>query len=130
MVQCGWPHARVPALYGRTQTGCPLLVELDTDGRTRSGAEHPTRAARIKLDTTLTQFATGACIGGEYVPPRPLRGSHEIKFLIKRDGNPCRGPQTQHLSTNPPDLPCHGNGDDDFTYALFEDNIANFTGTR
>ena len=112
--------------------GVHYLVELYTDGRTYEVASRMADAqGRINLDTTLTRFETGACIGGDYVPPRPLRGDHMIKFLVKRDGNPVSGTrQALSRSANPPALPCHGNGDEDFTYSLFEDNVAKYTGTR
>jgi hypothetical protein len=112
--------------------GVHYLVELYADDH---AYEVTSRAAdpqgRISLDTTLTRFETGACIGGDYVPPRPLRGNHTIKFLLKRDGNPASGTRrTLSRSVEPPDLPCHGNGDEDFTYTLFEDNVAKYTGSR
>ena len=112
--------------------GVHYLVELNADGRTYEVTSRMADAqGRINLDTTLTRFETGACIGGDYVPPRPLRGDHTIKFLVKRDGNPVSGTrQTLSKSANPPALPCHGNGDEDFTYALYEDNVAKYTGTR
>jgi hypothetical protein len=132
-----WFNATGPVLTFRLaaaglKPGVHYLVELNVDNASDElESRTPDAHGTIKLDTTLTQFATGACIGGEYVPPRPLRGSHEIKFLIKRDGNPVSGTRRTHSnSLTPPDLPCHGNGDDNFTYALFEDNIARYTGTR
>jgi hypothetical protein len=108
------------------------LIELNVDDATY---ELTSRAAdargTITLDTTLTRFETGACIGGEYVAPRSLRGTHHVKFLVKRDGNPPSGTRRTHSSSiTPPDLPCHGNGDENFSYALFEDNVAQYTGTR
>lgn len=112
--------------------GVHYLIELNVDDASYElESRTPDAGGAIKLDTTLTQFATGACIGGEYLPPRPLRGSHEVKFLIKRDGNPVSGTRRTHsTSLAPPALPCHGNGDEDFTYALYEDNVARYTGTR
>jgi hypothetical protein len=132
-----WFNATGPALTFRLSTaglnpGVHYLIELNVDNASYElESRTPDARGTIKLDTTLTQFATAACIGGEYVPPRPLRGSHEIKFLIKRDGNPVSGTRRTHsTSVTPPALPCHGNGDENFAYALFEDNVARFTGTR
>ncbi len=132
-----WFDAAAPTFTFRfaatgLKPGTHYLIELFADN---SPYELTSRTAdaqgRINLDTTLTRFETGACIGGDYVAPRPLRGIHSIKFLLKRDGNPASGTRrTRSRSATTPDLPCHGNGDEDFTYALFEDNVAKYTGTR
>jgi len=130
-----WFDAAAPAFTFKLSAaglkpGVHYLIELYADNHTyevTSRAAYP--QGKIALDTTLTQFETGTCIGGDYVPPRAIRGNHTIKFLVKRDGNPASGTR-RTKSRSAPDLACHGNGDEDFSYALFEDNVAKFTGTK
>ncbi|HEX6535175.1 MAG TPA: hypothetical protein VF041_11285 [Gemmatimonadaceae bacterium] len=93
-----------------------------------------TRAAdargALSIDTTLTEFAEGACVGDAWDPPLPLAGEHAIKFWLQRDGTPASGtlPATLPRARPGASLPCHGNGDGVFTYALLENEVANFAG--
>ena len=132
-----WFNAAAPTFAFRLSAvglkpGVHYLIELNVDDVTYELTSRPAdpRGA-VKLDTTLSRFATGACDGGEYARPRSVSGNHRIKFLVKRDGNPATGTKRAHSTlSSPPAVACHGNGDDNFTYALFEDNVARFTGTR
>lgn len=93
-----------------------------------------TRAAdprgTMSIDTTLTEFAEGTCVGDAWDPPLPLAGEHAIKFWLQRDGTPASGtlPATLPRARPGASLPCHGNGDGVFTYALLENEVANFVG--
>jgi hypothetical protein len=84
----------------------------------------------LAVDTTLTRFAEGVCVGPNYDPPRPLDGRHTIRFWIKADGNPRSG--TGHdwspQFADGADLPCSGNGDGDYTYVLLENEVASYAG--
>lgn len=86
----------------------------------------------LAIDTTLTRFAEGVCVGPNWDAPRPLAGPHEIRFWVKRDGNPPDGTGREHAPQYPEgaELPCRGNGDGDYTYVLLENEVARFTGGR
>lgn len=89
-------------------------------------------AGALAIDTTLTEFREGLCAGDSWDPPRPLAGDHAIKIWLQRDGTPASGtlPATTPAARPGASLPCHGNGDGNFTYALLENEVANFRGTR
>jgi hypothetical protein len=107
------------------------LLEIQADDAIYSVASHtPDARGELAIDTTLTQFAEGACVGANYDAPRSVKGPHKVKFWIKRDGNPQTGVSTGVRPGSPgATLPCHGNGDGDYTYILMENELANFTGT-
>jgi hypothetical protein len=75
-------------------------------------------------------FEEGACVGDNYDPPRSVHGEHEIKFWLKNDGNPVSGTMAGRRSSSAAgsSLPCHGNGDGDYSYVLLENAVAHFTG--
>lgn len=91
-----------------------------------------TMGGELAIDTTLTHFAEGVCVGPNYDPPRALAGPHAIRFWLKLDGNPRTGTGREHSPqfTEGQDLPCSGNGDGDYTYVLFENDVAHFTGSN
>jgi len=124
-------HFRVDAMG--LHPGIQYFVELNVDGTTYEVATHAADAGgRLAFDTTLARFASGVCSGGDDAPPRPVTGSHEIKFLIKRDGNPKSGlmPRRAGRESEASVRACHGNGDGDYSYALFEGDVARFMGTH
>jgi hypothetical protein len=84
----------------------------------------------LVIDTTLTQFAEGLCAGDSWDPPRPLAGDHAIKIWVQRDGTPTSGtlPVTNPAARPGASLPCRGNGDGVFSYALLENEVARFRG--
>jgi hypothetical protein len=107
------------------------LLEIQADDAIYSVASHTSDArGQLAIDTALTRFAEGACVGTNYDAPRPLEGPHRVKFWIKRDGNPTSGvsPSTKPGAPGAA-LPCRGNGDGDYAYMLMENEVANFTGT-
>jgi hypothetical protein len=55
--------------------------------------------------------------------------SYTIGFMLKRDGNPSAGAQRVPGGGGTPltELPCRGNGDGDYSYALMENSMAHFT---
>ena len=108
------------------------LLEIQADDAIYSVASYTSDAhGEIALDTALTQFAEGVCVGANYDAPRPVEGEHQVKFWIKRDGNPPTG-VSPSLKAGAPGaaLPCRGNGDGDYTYMLMENEIAYFKGTQ
>jgi len=107
------------------------LLEIQADDAIYSVASHTSDArGELAIDTTLTQFAEGACAGTNYDAPRSVEGPHKVKFWIKRDGNPQSGVSTGVKPGSPgATLPCHGNGDGDYAYMLMENEVAKFTGT-
>jgi hypothetical protein len=106
-------------------------LDLTVDGVTYTMAS---RAASdrgtLAIDTTLTQFAEGACVGANYHQPLAVRGRHRIKFAVKNDGSPSSGTARTHTPgiAAGGDLPCAGNGDENYAYVLFEARIADFEG--
>jgi hypothetical protein len=131
-----WFDAAAPAFHFRLaanglKPAVRYMVELNVDGATYVvTSQAADTAGRLAIDTTLTRFVTGECTGNGDPPPRPLRGEHEIKFLVKRDGYQATGLRPGPAPAVSPARPCHGNGDSDFTYALFEGNVGHYTGTR
>ncbi|MFN2433619.1 MAG: hypothetical protein ABR599_12540 [Gemmatimonadota bacterium] len=107
------------------------LLEIGVDGTIYTiGSYRASGDGEMTLDTTLTRFAEGVCVGPNYDAPRPLAGPHEIRFWVKRDGNPPSGTGRDHAPefSAGADLPCSGNGDGDYTYVLLENEVARFTG--
>jgi hypothetical protein len=130
-----WYDSTGPQLHFRVaanglRAGLHYLLELNVDGTTYEVLSQAADAAGVLVvDTTLEKFDNGVCVSGKVAPPRALDGAHEIKFLIKRDGNPATGT----TATNPRGWsgpPCRGNGDFNYTYALFEGSVARYVGTR
>jgi hypothetical protein len=107
------------------------LLEIRADDAIYSVASHTSDArGELAIDTALTQFAEGACVGTNYDASRSVAGPHKVKFWIKRDGNPPSGVSPNTNAGAPgAALPCRGNGDGDYAYMLMENEIANFTGT-
>lgn len=86
-------------------------------------------AGRIAFDTTLDSLADGVCARDAYAPPRSLHDALSIRFWVQRDGSPRSGTEPG----SPPAgagavLPCRGNGDGIFTYALLEERVAAYRG--
>ncbi|MEP7067088.1 MAG: hypothetical protein ABI889_13715 [Gemmatimonadota bacterium] len=107
------------------------LLEIQADDAIYSVASYTSDArGQLAIDTTLTQFAEGTCVGTNFDAPRSVQGSHKVKFWIKRDGNPQTG-VSPGVKTDAPGaaLSCRGNGDGDYAYMLMENEVANFTGT-
>jgi hypothetical protein len=133
-----WYSARSPTLHVELRArglkpSVRYMIEMNVDGKTYEVSSHAADPqGLLAVDTTLTNFANGVCDKGAYIAPEPLHGAHQIKFLVKRDGHPVGGSLRQVGSGGAvaPALPCQGNGDEDFSYALFEDNVAHYTGTR
>jgi hypothetical protein len=107
------------------------LLEIQADDAIYSVASYASDSkGELTIDTALTQFAEGACAGANYDAPRSVQGPHRVKFWIKRDGNPTSGVSPSVKPGSPgASLPCHGNGDGDYSYMLMENEIADFTGT-
>lgn len=70
----------------------------------------------IALDTTLVRFSSDACVRGKVARPQPLRGGHDVKFWIRRDGAPAGAGR------------CSGNGDGDDRSVLYEQMTERFVG--
>jgi hypothetical protein len=107
------------------------LIELGVDDAIYTVASRATDDdGELAIDTTLTSFAEGVCVGPNYDPPRPLAGAHVIRFWVKGDGNPSSGSGREHSPqfTEGQDLPCTGNGDGDYKYVLLENEVAHYTG--
>lgn len=106
-------------------------LEMQVDDAIYAVASYsPDARGALAIDTTLTEFAEGECVGTNFSALRPIAGPHRIKFWIKRDGSPVSGPMPGVAPTAPgAQLACHGNGDGNFRYVLLEDQVATFTGT-
>jgi hypothetical protein len=131
-----WYSPRGPGLHFQLKaSGLPAnrryLLELKVDDVIYTVASHsPDAQGEIALDTTITQFAEGVCVGTNFDPPRPPSGHHLVKFWIKRDGNPASGTMPGVDPSAPgAQLACHGNGDGNYGYVLLENEVADFTGT-
>jgi len=114
------------------KAGVRYLLELQVDDAIYTVASYTSdpRGA-LAIDTTLTQFEEGVCVGTNFDPPRPTAGHHRVKFWVKHDGNPATGTMPGIAPTAPgAQLACHGNGDGDFGYVLLENKVADFTGTN
>jgi hypothetical protein len=107
------------------------LIELAVDETIYTVASRTAdQDGKLAMDTTLTRFSEGVCVGPNYDPPRPLDGAHTIRFWVKSDGNPPSGSGRIHSPqfTEGHDLPCSGNGDGDYTYVLLENEVAHYAG--
>lgn len=105
------------------------LLELAVDERIYTLASYTADGdGELSVDSTLTQFAEGACTGADRDPPTPLAGQHLIKFWLKRNGAPG-GDADKSRSFGDGGDPCGGNGDGDYTYVLLENEIARYAGT-
>lgn len=107
------------------------LLELSVDGTIFTLTSHvATASGEISIDSTITTFQEGACVGDNYDPSLSVRGAHEIKFWLKNDGNPASGTMPGHRrsATGGASLPCHGNGDGNYDYVLLDNEAARFTG--
>jgi hypothetical protein len=107
------------------------LLEIQADDAIYSVASYSSDArGELALDTALTKFQEGACVGANYDAPRSVQGPHRVKFWIKRDGNPTSGVSPSvKPGTLGAALPCHGNGDGNYDYMLMENEVAEFAGT-
>lgn len=114
------------------KAGVRYLLELQVDGAIYTVASYTSDSrGALAIDTTLTQFEEGVCVGTNFDPPRPTAGHHRVKFWVKHDGNPATGTMPGIAPTAPgAQLACHGNGDGDFGYVLLENKVAVFTGTN
>jgi hypothetical protein len=112
--------------------GHRYVLEMQVDDAIYTVASYaPDARGELAIDTTLTRFEEGVCVGANFDPPRPVIGRHAIKFWIKRDGSPATGTMPGVLPSAPgAQLACHGNGDGDYDYALLENEVADFTGVR
>jgi hypothetical protein len=111
--------------------GLRYALEIQADDAIYTVATYtPDARGQLTIDTTLSQFREGECVGANYDPPRPVAGQHIVKFWIKRDGSPVSGTMPGIAPSAPgAQLPCHGNGDGRYDYLLLENEVANFTGT-
>jgi len=111
--------------------GHQYVLELEADSTIYSVTSRaPDAHGGLVIDTTLARFEEGECVGTNFNAPRPVMGSHSIKFRLKRDGGPTSGQMPGVASSAPgAQLACHGNGDGNYDYALMENEVANFTGT-
>ena len=107
------------------------LIELAVDDAIYTVASHAADSkGKLAVDTTLTSFAEGVCVGPNFDAARPLDGEHTIRFWVKADGNPPSGSGRTQSSQfkEGQDLPCSGNGDGDYTYVLLENEVAHYAG--
>jgi hypothetical protein len=107
------------------------LIELAVDDAIFTVASRAADSdGMVAIDTTLTSFAEGVCVGPNYDASRPLDGAHTIRFWVKADGNPPSGSGRTQSSQfkEGQDLPCSGNGDGDYTYVLLENEVARYAG--
>jgi hypothetical protein len=131
-----WYRSRGPALsFQLLASGLRprrrYLLELSVDGTVYTVASHTAGASgELSVDTTVTAFEEGACVGDNYDSPRSVHGEHEVKFWLKNDGNPVSGtmPGRRSSADAGSGLPCRGNGDGDYSYVLLENEVAHFTG--
>ena len=115
--------------YG-LHAGRRYVLEMQVDKAIYTVASYaPDARGDLAIDTTLTQFQEGVCVGANYDPPKPVLGHHKVKFWIKNDGSPASGTMPG-IPPNAPgaQLACHGNGDGDYSYLLLENEVADFTG--
>jgi hypothetical protein len=108
------------------------LIEVEVDRTVYVLASRAAnRRGDLAVDTTLTSFAEGVCVGPNYDPPEPLAGPHAIRFWVKADGTPPSGAERHPVPglAQEQELPCSGNGDGDYGYVLLENEIANYVGT-
>lgn len=130
-----WYVPKAPAMkfqlraYG-LHPGRRYLLELQVDKTIYTVASYlPDARGDLAIDSSLTQFEEGVCVGANYDPPMPTAGEHHVKFWIKNDGSPSTGTMPGVAAGSPgAELPCHGNGDGDYRYVLLENETADFTG--
>jgi hypothetical protein len=132
-----WYAPTGPALHFQLRaSGLPLghkyVLELQVDDAIYTVASYrPDAHGELALDTTLTQFEEGVCVGANFDRPRSVIGHHRVKFWIKRDGSPATGTMAGIAPTAAgAQLACHGNGDGNYEYLLLENEVADFTGTE
>jgi hypothetical protein len=112
------------------QPGAHYVIELNVDDTPFEVADRPaTVRGEVTLDTALTGFVDGACAGSHRQAAQSLVGTHRVKFLLKRNGNPPGG-RAPSAATEIGGRPCAGNGDSDFSYVLFEEKLAIYDGDR
>jgi len=106
------------------------VLEIQADTATYSVTSRaPDANGGLVIDTTLSQFEEGECVGTNFDQPKPVTGRHSIKLRLKRDGSPASGTMPGVPRTAPGALlACHGNGDGNYDYVLQENEIAEFTG--
>jgi len=84
------------------KAGVRYLLELQVDDAIYTVADYaPDPRGALAIDTTLTQFEEGVCVGTNFDPPRQSTGHHRIKFWIKRDGSPASGTMPGIAATAP-----------------------------
>jgi hypothetical protein len=115
--------------YG-LKPGGRYVLEMQVDKAIYTVAGYaPDARGDLAIDTALTQFQEGVCVGTNYDPPTSVTGHHLVKFWIKHDGSPAAGTMPGIADTVPgAALRCHGDGDGDYAYVLLENDIADFTG--
>jgi hypothetical protein len=126
------PRLGIELQVKRLTPGKRYILELAVDSTIYDIASYQADTdGQIAVDTSLSRFAEGVCVGDNYHPPRPLQGPHTIRFWLKLDGNPPAG--MQHVADSAGgsgmELPCRGNGDGDYRYILLESDVARFTGS-
>ena len=106
------------------------VLEIQADTATYSVTSRaPDANGGLVIDTTLSQFEEGECVGTNFDQPKPATGRHSIKIRLKRDGSPASGTMPGVPRTTPGALlACHGNGDGNYDYVLQENEVAEFTG--
>jgi hypothetical protein len=112
--------------------GLRYALEIQVDNVIYTvGTYSPDARGQLTIDTTLSQFQEGECVGANYDPPKPTAGRHTVNFWLKRDGSPVSGTMPG-ISPSAPgaQLPCRGNGDGKFDNLLLENEAAEFTGTK
>jgi hypothetical protein len=111
-------------------TGHRYELEIQVDSSNYTVATYtPDARGQLTIDTTLTQFREGECVGRNFDAARPVTGSHTVKFRIKRAGSPASGTMPGIAPSAPgAQLSCHGNGDGNYDYLLLENATADFTG--
>lgn len=111
--------------------GHRYALELEVDGVIYTVASYtPDSRGDLAVDTTLTEFQEGVCVGANYDAPKSASGRHLIKIWVKHDGSPASGTMPGIASSAPgAQLACHGDGDGNYGYVLLENEAADFTGT-
>jgi hypothetical protein len=106
-------------------------LEIQVDSANYTVATYsPDARGQLTIDTTLTQFQEGECVGKNFDAARPVNGSHTVKFRIKRAGSPASGTMPGIAPSTPgAQLSCHGNGDGNYDYVLLENEVASFKGS-
>ncbi|MEO8879815.1 MAG: hypothetical protein ABI446_05415 [Gemmatimonadaceae bacterium] len=107
------------------------VLEMQVDRAIYTVASYaPGADGGLSIDTTISRFEEGVCVGNNYDEPHSVSGAHVIKFWVKRDGSPVAGRMPGVVSSVAgSQLPCHGNGDGNYDYVLLENGPAHFTGS-